>query len=94
MSTEAYDKLLKKLRKLDSAYLEKVVGHDNNELEQEILRANRSIVESIQDRDGDVALKSLKEEYKEKSGMYNDEIKLERVKAEYCVHLMKDRGKA
>lgn len=89
------ERLKKEFKKyLSDPWKDGVETFSTDELEKEIIRAQKSIEESERDRDNDAKLESLKQQLRDAMAMYKDAIKLERLKIAFIIYIMKERGLA
>lgn len=64
----------------------------NDELEEEVLKAESSINDLEKDMDNDSKLKVLKEDLKALGGGYKDAMKTEQAKIKFSLFLLRQRG--
>ena len=82
----------KSWNKLGENWRDAAPSKQTEELEQDIIKAVRSMALVSHTMGEDDKLKALVEEVKERKSFYTDTLGIEKAKIDYCVYLMNTRG--
>lgn len=82
----------KHAKRLPENYEEKVESLSKEELEAEILKAEKASSDCEHDMENDPKLNVLKEDVKILAGGYKEVIMAEKAKIKYCLFLLRSRG--
>jgi hypothetical protein len=82
----------KSWNKLSETWRSGAASKQTEDLEQDILKAVRSMANTNHDMKNDQKLEALVKECRERKSFYTDTIAIEKAKVDYCIYLMNDRG--
>lgn len=78
--------------KLGETWRTSAMSKQTEELEQEILKAVRSMANTSHDQKTDTKLEALIKDVRERKSFYTETLAIEKAKIDFCIYLMNDRG--